>query len=179
MRLGLVLAEIGEKAGVQVSDDELQRSLFDSVRRFPADQQQQVFDFYRNNPNALANLRAPLFEEKVVDHLLTLGRRHRQEGVEGRAAGRRQRRDSGQARQEGRCRRRPTRRLPTRQARRRPKSPRRRPRRRRRLPPRTTPNSLRFRLDRRSRAAARWAAVVVCNEPRLAARPVPSRRPLF
>ena len=71
VRLGLVLAEIGEKAGVQVSDDEFQRSLFDSVRRFPADQQQQVFDFYRNNPNALANLRAPLFEEKVVDHLLT------------------------------------------------------------------------------------------------------------
>ena len=70
VRLGLVLAEIGEKAGVQVSDDELQRSLFESVRRFPADQQQQVFDFYRNNPNALANLRAPLFEEKVVDHVL-------------------------------------------------------------------------------------------------------------
>ena len=50
VRLGLVLAEIGEKAGVQVTDEELQRSLFDSVRRFPADQQQQVFEFYRNNP---------------------------------------------------------------------------------------------------------------------------------
>jgi len=70
VRLGLVLAEIGEKAGVQVSDDELQRALFDSVRRVPAAQQQQVFDFYKSNPAALANIRAPLFEEKVVDHLL-------------------------------------------------------------------------------------------------------------
>lgn len=71
VRLGLVLAEIGEKAGVQVSDDEVQRALFESVRRVPAAQQQQVFDFYRNNPSALANLRAPIFEEKVVDQLLT------------------------------------------------------------------------------------------------------------
>jgi trigger factor len=71
VRLGLVLAEIGEKASVQVSDDELQRALFESVRRVPAGQQQQVFDFYKNNPSALANLRAPLFEEKVVDHLLS------------------------------------------------------------------------------------------------------------
>ena len=71
VRLGLVLAEIGEKAGVTVSDDELQRALFEAIRRYPASQQQEVYDFYRNNPQALANVRAPLFEEKVVDHLLT------------------------------------------------------------------------------------------------------------
>jgi trigger factor len=71
VRLGLVLAEIGDKAAVQVSDDELQRALYESVRRVPAAQQQQVFDFYKSNPTALANLRAPLFEEKVVDHLLS------------------------------------------------------------------------------------------------------------
>ncbi len=71
VRLGLVLAEIGEKAGVTVTDEELQRGLFDTVRRYPASQQQEVFDFYRNNPSALVNLRAPLFEEKVVDHLLS------------------------------------------------------------------------------------------------------------
>ena len=70
VRLGLVLADIGEKAGVQVSDDELQRALFEQIRRVPQSQQQQVYDFYRNNPGALANIRAPLFEEKVVDHLL-------------------------------------------------------------------------------------------------------------
>jgi trigger factor len=54
VRLGLVLAEIGEKAGVQVTDEELQRALFEMVRRYPANQQQEVFDFYRNNPAALA-----------------------------------------------------------------------------------------------------------------------------
>lgn len=70
VRLGLVLADIGEKAGVQVTDDELQRSLFEQIRRVPQSQQQQVYDFYRQNPQALANIRAPLFEEKVVDHLL-------------------------------------------------------------------------------------------------------------
>jgi trigger factor len=70
VRLGLVLAEIGEKAGVTVSDDEVQRALFDTIRRFPANQQQEAFEFYRSNPNALTSVRAPLFEEKVIDHLL-------------------------------------------------------------------------------------------------------------
>jgi len=71
VRLGLVLAQIGEEAGVQISEEEMQRALFDTIRRFPADQQQQVFEFYRQNPQALASVRAPLYEEKVVDHLLT------------------------------------------------------------------------------------------------------------
>jgi trigger factor len=70
VRLGLVLAEIGEKAGVTVSDDELQRALYDQIRRFPPSQQQQAFEFYRENPSALAGIRAPLFEEKVIDHLM-------------------------------------------------------------------------------------------------------------
>jgi trigger factor len=70
VRLGLVLAEIGDKANIQITDDEMQRALFEFVRRYPG-QEQEVYDFYRNNPTALANLRAPLFEEKVVDHLLT------------------------------------------------------------------------------------------------------------
>ncbi len=71
VRLGLVLAEIGDKAGVTVADEEVQRALFETVRRFPADQQQEAFDFYRSNPNAVSSIRAPLFEEKVIDHLLT------------------------------------------------------------------------------------------------------------
>ncbi len=70
VRLGLVLAEIGEKAGVQVSDDELQRGLYEQIRRFPASQQQEAFNFYRENPSALASIRAPLYEEKVIDHLM-------------------------------------------------------------------------------------------------------------
>jgi trigger factor len=71
VRLGLVLAEIGDKASVTVADDEVQRALFETVRRFPSDQQQEAFEFYRNNPNAVSSIRAPLFEEKVIDHLLT------------------------------------------------------------------------------------------------------------
>jgi trigger factor len=70
VRLGLVLAEIGEKAGVQVGDEEMQRALFETIRRFPSNQQQEIYESYRNNPAALTNIRAPLFEEKVVDHLL-------------------------------------------------------------------------------------------------------------
>ncbi len=71
VRLGLVLAEIGDKAGVNVTDEEVQRALFDQIRRVPQQQQQQVYEFYRSNPSALASVRAPLFEEKVVDHLLS------------------------------------------------------------------------------------------------------------
>lgn len=70
VRLGLVLAEIGDKAGVQVTDDEMQRALVETIRRYPSNQQQQVYEHFRNNPGALASIRAPLFEEKVVDHLM-------------------------------------------------------------------------------------------------------------
>ncbi|MDF1633913.1 trigger factor [Mycoplana sp. MJR14] len=70
VRLGLVLSEIGEKAGVQVSDEEMQRSLFEQLRQFPG-QEKEILDYFRKTPGASASLRAPLFEEKVVDHLLT------------------------------------------------------------------------------------------------------------
>ncbi|WP_166016104.1 trigger factor [Chelativorans multitrophicus] len=71
VRLGLVLAQIGEEASIQVSDDEMQRALIETIRRYPAQQQQEIYDFYRQNPQALASVRAPLFEEKVVDQLLS------------------------------------------------------------------------------------------------------------
>lgn len=71
VRLGLVLAEIGDKNEVKISDEELQRALMDQIRQFPG-QEQQAFDYYRNNPEAMASLRAPIFEEKVVDYLLEL-----------------------------------------------------------------------------------------------------------
>ncbi len=69
VRLGLVLSEIGQKAGVEVTEQELQRALYDQVRRYPG-QEQQIYDFFKNNPDAVAGLRAPIFEEKVVDQLL-------------------------------------------------------------------------------------------------------------
>ena len=71
VRLGLVLAEIGEKNKITVADDELNRAVMDRARQF-AGQEQRVWDYYRQNPQAIAALRAPIFEEKVVDFLLEL-----------------------------------------------------------------------------------------------------------
>ncbi len=70
VRLGLVLAEIGQRNNVQVSEQEMQQALIAEIRRYPSDQQQQAFDFFRNNPQASAQLRAPIYEEKVVDLIL-------------------------------------------------------------------------------------------------------------
>jgi trigger factor len=71
VRLGLVLAEIGEKNNITVTEDELRRAVMERARQF-AGQEQRVWDYYRQNPQAVAALRAPIFEEKVVDFLLEL-----------------------------------------------------------------------------------------------------------
>ncbi|MGB8578623.1 MAG: trigger factor [Pseudolabrys sp.] len=71
VRLGLVLAEIGEKNNITVTEDELSRAVMERARQF-AGQEQRVWDYYRKNPQAVAALRAPIFEEKVVDFLLEL-----------------------------------------------------------------------------------------------------------
>jgi trigger factor len=71
VRLGLVLAEIGEKNNITVTEDELSRAVMDRARQF-AGQEQRVWEYYRQNPQAVAALRAPIFEEKVVDFLLEL-----------------------------------------------------------------------------------------------------------
>lgn len=70
VRLGLVLAQIGEKADIKVSDDEVTQALVERVRQYPG-REKEVWEFYRKNPQALAEIRAPLFEEKVVDHILS------------------------------------------------------------------------------------------------------------
>jgi trigger factor len=71
VRLGLVLAEIGEKNNITVTEDELRRAVMERARQF-AGQEQRVWDYYRQNPQAVAALRAPIFEEKVVNFLLEL-----------------------------------------------------------------------------------------------------------
>jgi trigger factor len=71
VRLGLVIAEIGEKNNITVTEDQLRAAVMEQVRQLPG-REQQVWDYYRNNPGALAALRAPLFEDKVVDFLLEL-----------------------------------------------------------------------------------------------------------
>jgi trigger factor len=71
VRLGLVIAEIGEKNNIKVTDDQLRAAVMEQVRQFPG-QERQIWDYYQKNPNALAALRAPLFEDKVVDFLVEL-----------------------------------------------------------------------------------------------------------
>jgi trigger factor len=73
VRLGLVIGEVGDKNKIQVTQDELRRSLMDQVRRFPG-QEQMVYDFYDKNPAALTELRAPIFEDKVVDFIVDLAK---------------------------------------------------------------------------------------------------------
>lgn len=69
VRLGLVLSDVGEKNEVQVSDEEVSRAIVERARQFPG-QEREVFEYYRRTPVALATLRAPIFEEKVIDFIL-------------------------------------------------------------------------------------------------------------
>jgi trigger factor len=71
VRLGLVLSEIGEKNKITVTDDEVSRAVIERARQMPG-REKEVWDFYRNNANALAQLRAPIYEDKVVDFILEL-----------------------------------------------------------------------------------------------------------
>ena len=69
VRLGLVLAEIGRVADVRISEQEVNQALIREARQYPG-QETQVVEFFRNNPGAMAQLRAPIYEDKVVDHIL-------------------------------------------------------------------------------------------------------------
>lgn len=71
VRLGLVLSEIGEKNKITVTDDEVGRAVIERARQMPG-REKEVWDFYRNNAQALAQLRAPIYEDKVVDFILEL-----------------------------------------------------------------------------------------------------------
>ena len=71
VRLGLVVAEVGNLNKIEISDEEHQQALIAEVRRFPG-KEQEVYDYYRKNPQALAGLRAPIFENKVVDFVSEL-----------------------------------------------------------------------------------------------------------
>ncbi len=69
VRLGLVLAEIGRIGEVQITDQEIGQALVREASRYPG-QERQVYEFFQKNPNMMAQLRAPLYEEKVVDYIL-------------------------------------------------------------------------------------------------------------
>jgi trigger factor len=73
VRLGLVIGEVGDKNKIQISQDELRGALIQQARQYPG-QEKMVYEYYEKNPAALTELRAPLFEEKVVDHILALAK---------------------------------------------------------------------------------------------------------
>ena len=71
VRLGLVLAEIGEKNKITVTEEEITRAVVERARQISG-REQEIWDYYRKNPAAVAAIRAPIFEEKVVDFLIEL-----------------------------------------------------------------------------------------------------------
>ncbi len=73
VRLGLLIGEIGDKNKIEVTQDELRDALIQRARQFQG-QEQKVFEFYQQNPQALAEIRAPIFEDKVVDFIVELAK---------------------------------------------------------------------------------------------------------
>ena len=73
VRLGLLLAEVGRRNNIGVTQDELNQAITREARRHPG-YERQVLDFYRQNPEAVANLRAPIFEDKVIDFIVELAK---------------------------------------------------------------------------------------------------------
>lgn len=70
VRLGILLAEIGNRNNITVTHQELLNALIEKAREFP-NQEEEVFDFYRKNESAMATLRAPIFENKVIEYVLS------------------------------------------------------------------------------------------------------------
>ena len=71
--MGLLLAEVGRNNNITVSQEEVNQALIQEARRHPG-YERQVIDYYRQNPDALNNLRAPIFEDKVVDFIVELAK---------------------------------------------------------------------------------------------------------
>lgn len=71
VQLGLLLTEVGDKNNVEVSAEDVNRALVQEAQKYPG-QEKQVFEMYQSNPQAMASLRAPIFEEKVVDFILEM-----------------------------------------------------------------------------------------------------------
>jgi len=73
VRLGLLLADVGAAARIELTDEEVSKALSEHIRRFPG-QEQAVWNYYRKNKDAMDQFRAPLLEEKIVDHILAQAR---------------------------------------------------------------------------------------------------------
>ena len=73
VRLGLVLSEIGQQNEIDVTQEEVTRAIMAEAQRFPG-RETEVFEYFQKNEDALASVRAPIYEEKVVDYILELAR---------------------------------------------------------------------------------------------------------
>ena len=69
VRLGLLLSEIGNRNGIQISQNEMNQLIMQAAQQYRPEERQRFVDYVRENPMAAAQLRAPLFEDKVVDYL--------------------------------------------------------------------------------------------------------------
>lgn len=73
VRLGLVVGEIGDKQKIEVTQEELRKALMEQARRYPG-QEKFVYEYFQKTPGAIQELRAPIFEDKVVDYLLSVAK---------------------------------------------------------------------------------------------------------
>ncbi len=73
VRLGLLLAEVGRLNNIEVNQDELNRAVMEEARKYPG-QEQQFFEFYQKNPDAVQAFQGPIFEDKVVDYIIELAK---------------------------------------------------------------------------------------------------------
>jgi len=73
VRLGLLLSEIGRRNNIEVTQDEINRAIMAEAQRYPG-RQREVVEYYQNHPEALAQIRAPLFENKVTDFVLEIAK---------------------------------------------------------------------------------------------------------
>jgi trigger factor len=71
VRLGLLLSEVGRNQQIDVTQEELNKALIEEVQRYPG-REREVFEYYQSDQNALQNLRAPIYEDKVIDYILEL-----------------------------------------------------------------------------------------------------------
>jgi trigger factor len=71
VRLGLLLSEVGQRHEIKISDDDMKRAIIERARQYPG-QENQVIEHFKKNANAVAELRAPVYEEKVVNFILEL-----------------------------------------------------------------------------------------------------------
>ncbi|MBK1697658.1 trigger factor [Rhodovibrio salinarum] len=71
VRLGLLLSEVGRNEQIDVTQEELNKALIEEVQRYPG-REREVFEHYQNNQDALQSLRAPIYEDKVIDYILEL-----------------------------------------------------------------------------------------------------------